>query len=126
MNRSTHRHMTSKRSTIEREELTRGVLLMPLEMSHALIAERFGIQRETARKIRYGQINADVASDLPRVEKGQLTRSCQQCIHWDTRLHRDRPSGDRLGACSLDLPEGGERGFARLCAAFALGRCAGL
>ena len=99
--------MPSHRSTAEREALTRKVLAMPIETSHATVSAQCGIQRETVRKIRFGTINADVALDMERYDKDSFKRTCPQCQHWG----RER--------CTLGIPEAQHVLYARGCGAYA-------
>ena len=108
----------SERTTEERAALTREVLLSPIESTDQAIATRVGLRRETVRKIRYGKVNADVATDLPRLEPGALSRRCNQCKFFLVENYRKRDDDSRKPVCDLGIEESKLIAYARGCGAF--------
>lgn len=60
--------------------------------THAAVARRLGVSRQTVLDIRRGRTHKAFCPDLPRWQStGQ--RTCRRCVHWDS---------DR---CSFAFPE---------------------
>jgi hypothetical protein len=110
--------MPSHRSDAEREALTIAVLEEPIEMSHKAIGQKVGLHRSTVALIRYGSINADVATHLPRVEPGALARFCTDCLHFTRNPVRSHSTGEHVGTCDIGFAEAENLTYARGCAAF--------
>ena len=110
--------MSSHRTLAEREALTIAVLGAPIEMSHAAVGQRVGLHRDTVRQVRYGIINADVATHLPRLEQGTFAQVCTTCVHFTRYPPRSRTQGDRVGECDMGFAEAADLNYARGCGAF--------
>ena len=77
-----------------------------------------GLHRSTVAMIRYGKINTDVATHLPRIERGCLKRSCVDCLHYTRFPSRSNDEGGRIGVCDMGFPESVDAVYGRVCAAF--------
>jgi len=110
------------RTMEEREAIARIILLASPETTSQELAERCGIQRETARGIRFGHRYASVLPELPRADQATMLRTCSDCSLFDRRPERVQADGiDKriIGRCSIGIPEASASiRFARGCGAF--------
>ena len=85
--------------------------ILTSNLTHAVIADRYGRSASTIGQIRRGEMHANVAPELPRWDrKGArgLKRLCSNCIYWtDAR-------------CDLGFPDPLQEGlrFAQDCSTF--------
>ena len=107
--------MPTPRTTAEREAITRAVLEAPASWSLQRVADLVGIHRDTARRIRYGLMNADVVLDLPRLDPKIMRRSCAGCTHFSFNPDRRHVVGDVIGTCDFEFPESSDINYAREC-----------
>lgn len=73
------------------------ILGSPRSMSNTVLAERFGVSRETVRQVRCGMSYKHVKSDMPRPDG---SRYCTTCIHFkkDVGCRMQFPDYEELGA----------------------------
>lgn len=111
---------TDRRTTEQRDELTRAVLTANVEIDNGELARRLGITRESVRMIRNGQMYATHCPELPRLVPGTMQRNCTHCVHFVRERIRRSETMKRVGRCGLGLPEALiATKFARGCGAFA-------
>jgi len=103
----------------ETEARVRAVLTAPMDVSLHAIGRSVGRSHSSVSDIRYGRAFPNVLPELARLEPGQLSRTCLDCLHFSHHEHRSAETrGKRLGACDLRYPESSEITFARGCGAF--------
>jgi len=96
------------------EEVVLAVLNAPIEMASRALGERYGVCRETVRKIRFGISFAHLFPEIERLTTEQMAQSCNNCIFFVRKSKRN-------ASCNLGFPESANPKFARGCGAY-LGR----
>jgi hypothetical protein len=110
--------MTRPLSLRQKEARVRAILAHPFTATHAAVAAATGFDREIVRRIRVGARYADLLPELERMEPERLDARCHQCVQWEPC--KVKVSGERLGRCTLGIPECRSDGqtWARGCGAF--------
>jgi hypothetical protein len=93
------------------EEVVLAVLNAPIEMASRVLGERYGVCRETVRKIRFGRSFAHLYPEIERLTVEQMARTCNNCIFFERK-------SKRKAWCNLGFPECSNPKFARGCGAY--------
>jgi len=102
----------------QQEERVRAILSHPPTATHAQVSQATGYDREIVRRVRVGLRFADVLPELERLEPELTGARCRECVQWEPC--QSQIDGQRLGRCTLGIPEARSDGqsWARGCGAF--------